>query len=87
MRLDKYLKLSRLIKRRTEAKKACLASCVKVNDRIAKAGEEIKPNDRIEIDFKNRILIIKINEIPRGNISIGQASSLYKIIKEIKKED
>jgi len=87
MRLDKYLKLSRLIKRRTEAKKACLAGCVKVNHRIAKAGEEVKPTDKVEIDFKNKILIIEINEIPTGNIPNCQVSSLYKIIKEIKKED
>jgi len=42
MRLDKYLKISRIIKRRTEAKKACIAKCVKVNQQIAKAGDKIK---------------------------------------------
>lgn len=85
MRLDKFLKLSRLIKRRTEAKKACQGGYVKINDKIAKAGDEIKISDRMEIEFKDRFLMVEIIQIPAGNISIHQASSLYRIIKEIKK--
>jgi len=54
MRLDKFLKVSRLIKRRTEAKKACLAKCIRINNRIAKAGDEVKIGDEIEINFANK---------------------------------
>ncbi|MEA2021927.1 MAG: RNA-binding S4 domain-containing protein [Candidatus Caldatribacteriota bacterium] len=88
MRLDKYLKISRIIKRRTEAKKACLAKCVKVNQRIAKAGDEIKMNDEIEIRFSSKIIRVKVLEAPLKNIPAKHASSLYKILEEIiKKED
>ncbi len=87
MRLDKFLKVSRIIKRRTEAKKACLAKCIKVNDRIAKAGDEVKTGDKIEINFATKILQIKIIDIPLKNIPVGKANSLYEVIKEIKKEE
>jgi ribosomal 50S subunit-recycling heat shock protein len=87
MRLDKFLKVSRLIKRRTEAKKACLAKCVRINNRIAKAGDEIKIGDEIEINFANKILQAKVLDVPLKNIPAGKASSLYEVIKEIKKEE
>ncbi|MEA2087763.1 MAG: RNA-binding S4 domain-containing protein [Candidatus Caldatribacteriota bacterium] len=86
MRLDKFLKVSRLIKRRTEAKKACLAKCVRINGRIAKAGDEIKIGDEIEINFTKKILQAKVLVVPLKNIPAEKASSLYEIIKEIKKE-
>jgi len=87
MRLDKFLKVSRLIKRRTEAKKACLAKCVRINDQIAKAGDEIKIGDEIEINFANKILQAKVLDVPLKNTPAGKASSLYEVIKEIKKEE
>ena len=87
MRLDKYLKISRIIKRRTEAKKACIAKCVKVNQQIAKAGDEIKINDEIEIRFPSKIISIKILKVPLRNIQAKQATSLFEIIKEIKRNE
>jgi ribosomal 50S subunit-recycling heat shock protein len=86
MRLDKFLKVSRLIKRRTEAKKACLAKCVRINGRIAKAGDEIKIGDEIEINFTKKILQAKVLVVPLKNIPAEKASSLYETKKEIKKE-
>ena len=87
MRLDKFLKVSRLIKRRTEAKKACLTNCIKVNNRIAKAGDEIKTGDELEINFTNKILRAKVIGVPLKNIPAEGANSLYEVIKEIKKEE
>ena len=87
MRLDKFLKVSRLIKRRTEAKKACLARCIRVNDRIAKAGDEVKIADEIEINLTNKILRVKVLEVPLKNILAKQAVFLYEVLKEIKKEE
>ncbi|MEA3454170.1 MAG: RNA-binding S4 domain-containing protein [Candidatus Caldatribacteriota bacterium] len=87
MRLDKFLKVSRLIKRRTEAKKACLAKCIRINNRIAKAGDEVKIGDEIEINFTNKILQAKALDVPLKNIPAEKASSLYEVIKEIKKEE
>ena len=87
MRLDKFLKVSRLIKRRTEAKKACLAKCIRINDRIAKAGDEVKITDEIEISLTNKILRVKVLEVPLKNILAKQAVFLYEVLKEIKKEE
>ena len=54
MRLDKYLKVSRIIKRRTVANEACDAGRVMINDRLAKASAEVKPGDVITIQFGNK---------------------------------
>ncbi|HZK11213.1 MAG TPA: S4 domain-containing protein [Atribacterota bacterium] len=87
MRLDKFLKVSRLIKRRTEAKKACLAKCIKINNRIAKAGDEIKIADEIKINLTTKIIQVKVLDVPLKNIQTKQAITLYEILKEIKKEE
>ena len=65
MRLDKYLKVSRLIKRRTVANEACDAGRILVNDKVAKASLNVKPGDIIEIQFGNRntkVEVLSINE-------------------------
>jgi ribosomal 50S subunit-recycling heat shock protein len=82
LRIDKFFKLSRIIKRRTEAKKACDSGSVMLNGKNAKAGDNVKPNDKIKIFFRHKILEIEVLEIPTGNISIADSSRLYKIIKE-----
>ena len=87
MRLDKFLKVSRLIKRRTEAKKACLAKCIRINNRIAKAGDEVKITDEIEINLTKKIIQVKVLEVPIKNIQVKQVFSLYVVLKEIKKEE
>lgn len=63
MRLDKYLKVSRLIKRRTVANDACDAGRVKVNERVAKASTDIKVGDRIDIEFGNKSVSVEVTEI------------------------
>ena len=60
MRLDKYLKVSRIIKRRTVANEACDAGRVSVNGKPAKAGLEIKAGDIIEIKFGNNITKVEV---------------------------
>ena len=63
MRLDKYLKVSRLIKRRTVANEACDAGRVSVNGKPAKASVEVKVGDIVEIGFGNRPVRVEITEI------------------------
>ena len=63
MRLDKYLKVSRLIKRRTVANEACEAGRVSINGKPAKASAEVKVGDIIEIGFGNRQVKVEITEI------------------------
>ena len=63
MRLDKYLKVSRLIKRRTVANEACDAGRVSVNGKPAKASVEVKVGDIVEIGFGNRQVRVEITEM------------------------
>ena len=60
MRLDKYLKISRLIKRRTVANEACDAGRVMINDKVAKAGNEVKVGDKITINFGNKDVSVRV---------------------------
>jgi len=84
LRIDKFLKISRVIKRRTEAKYACENNCIRINGKIAKAGDSVKIFDKIEIQFRHKILVIEVLRIPESNIPISSASQLYQIIKEEK---
>ena len=63
MRLDKYLKVSRLIKRRTVANEACDAGRVSVNGKVAKASVEVKKEDIIEIRFGDKTVKVQVTEI------------------------
>lgn len=63
MRLDKYLKVSRLIKRRTVANEACDAGRVLINGKVAKASQEVKIGDTIEIQFGQKAVKVKVTEI------------------------
>ena len=60
MRLDKFLKVSRLIKRRTVANEACDAGRVMINDKVAKAGNEGKVGDKITINFGNKDVSVRV---------------------------
>ena len=79
MRLDKYLKVSRLIKRRTVAKEVCDAGRVLVNERPAKAATEVEPGDRIRIGFGTRQLNVEVVAVAE-NIKANQAQELYRIL-------
>ena len=74
MRLDKYLKVSRLIKRRTVANEACDGARVKVNGRPAKASCDVKVGDRLEIQFGQRTLaveVLQVSEAVRKDDAVG----------------
>ena len=79
MRLDKYLKVSRLIKRRTIAKEICDGGKVKINGRVAKAGSDVKVGDRLEIGFGQKQLIVEILEI-KETVKADEAKNLYRLI-------
>ena len=81
MRLDKFLKVSRIIKRRTIANEACDAGRVLVNGKVARASYDIKVGDIIEIEYSNRVEKVEVLIIPTGNVSVQDASSLYKEIE------
>ncbi len=80
MRLDKFLKVSRLIKRRTVANEVSETGRVSVNGNPAKPAKQLKEGDIIAIEYANRILEVKVVKIPTGNVSVQQASELYEIL-------
>ena len=82
MRLDKFLKVSRLIKRRTVANEVSEMGRVFVNSSPAKPAKQLKEGDIITIEYANRNLSVKILKIPTGNVSVQEASSLYEILSE-----
>ena len=79
MRLDKYLKVSRLIKRRTLANEACDAERVKLNGRVAKAGTEVKVGDMIEIRFGANTTKVEVTSVAE-HVSKDGAKELYRMI-------
>ena len=77
MRLDKYLKVSRIIKRRTVANSACDAGRVTINDRPAKASSEVKEGDILCVSFGNRELKVKVTDV-RETVKKEEAVSMYE---------
>lgn len=88
MRLDKFLKVSRVIKRRTLAKEVCDKGRVSVNGQIAKAGTNVKEGDEIVIRFGQKIVTIRADAI-KDTTRKEEASSMYTVVSEefIKEEN
>lgn len=63
MRIDKYLKVSRLIKRRTLANEACETGHVSINGKVAKPGSEVKVGDKIEIRFGSNLTTVEVTSV------------------------
>ncbi|GHV11481.1 hypothetical protein FACS1894219_02690 [Clostridia bacterium] len=80
MRLDKYLKVSRLIKRRTVADDACSAGHVSVNGKVAKSAHEVKEGDIIEIRFGAKLLKARVLEV-KEHVLKGAAADMYEILE------
>ncbi|MDO5294760.1 MAG: RNA-binding S4 domain-containing protein [bacterium] len=79
MRLDKFLKVSRLIKRRTVANEACDAGRVLVNDKVAKASVNVKTGDIIEIQFGNKSVKVEVLDVA-DTVRKEEAKDLYKYL-------
>lgn len=77
MRLDKYLKVSRLIKRRTVANEACDNGRISVNGRVVKASYEVKIGDRIEIAMGTRTVAVEVVQVA-DNVRKDDAGAMYK---------
>ena len=81
MRLDKYLKVSRLIKRRTVANEACDAGRVSVNGRPAKASVEVKVGDIIEIGFGNKLVKVEVLDVAE-TVRKDDAKELFRYLSK-----
>ncbi len=80
MRLDKYLKVSRIIKRRTVANDACDAAHISVNGRVAKASYDVKEGDVLEISFGQRQLKVRVVSV-KDSVAKADAASMYEMIE------
>lgn len=81
MRLDKFLKVSRLIKRRTVANTVSEMGRVFVNGNSAKPAKQLKVGDIIEIEYSNHTEKVEVLIIPTGNISVQESGTLYRVIE------
>ena len=79
MRLDKYLKVSRVIKRRTVANEACDAGRVMINGKVAKASTDVKEGDIVEIQFGTNPLKIEVLTV-KETVKKEEAKEMYKIL-------
>jgi ribosomal 50S subunit-recycling heat shock protein len=79
MRLDKFLKVSRLIKRRTVANEVSDLGRVFVNGNAAKPSKHLKEGDIIKIENPNRTISVRVLKIPQANVSVQEAPSLYEV--------
>ncbi|MBQ3077552.1 MAG: RNA-binding S4 domain-containing protein [Clostridia bacterium] len=80
MRLDKYLKVSRIIKRRTVANDAASGQRVSVNGRVVKPAYDVKVGDVIEIAFGERVLKVKVLAVPE-HVRKEEAAALYEVLE------
>ncbi len=87
MRIDLFLKLSRVVKRRSQAKELCDEGVVRINGKVAKSSKEVREGDVVEIDSVMRYLKFKVNRVPTGkNVSKKEARELIEIQEDIKKD-
>ncbi len=80
MRLDKFLKVSRIIKRRTVAKVVVDGGKAKLNGKVAKAGTEVKEGMELELEYYNKYFKFKILKVPLGNVSKEKTSELVELL-------
>lgn len=86
MRLDKYLKVSRLIKRRTLAKEVSDQGRIKINGQTAKAGSNVAVEDELEIRLGNRIIVVKVTGLTE-HANKENAKTMFEVLNEEKIQD
>lgn len=80
MRIDKYLKISRIIKRRTIAQEACDKGRVTINDKVAKSGTQVKVGDQIEINFSGKSVKYEVLGV-KEYVKKEDTEALYRILE------
>ena len=85
MRLDKWLKVSRLIKRRTIAQMACDQGRVFINEHPAKSATELKVGDLVHLELGSRALTVRVSLVPQGNVAAQDAANLYEKVEKLRR--
>lgn len=86
MRLDKYLKVSRVIKRRSVAKEIADKGRISINGKIAESSTDVSVGDELVINFGNKTLTIRVNEL-KETTKKDEAEGMYEVVSEEYKED
>ena len=86
MRIDKYLKVSRLIKRRTVAKDVCVGEKISINGRTVKPSAEVKIGDRVTLELGNHVIEVQILATP-NSVKANEAQTLYELIRDERKTE
>jgi len=86
VRLDVFLKTSRLVKRRTVAKEACDKGRIGLNGRPAKAGAEVRPGDLVSLDYGPRVVTVRVVGVPPGPVPRAAAGSLYELVSDVRRD-
>lgn len=86
MRLDKFLKISRIIKRRSVAKEVADKGRIQINGKLAKSSSDVKVGDQLKIQFGNKTMEVKVNELHESTKK-KDAQKMYEIISEIRKQN
>ena len=86
MRLDKFLKISRIIKRRTVAKEVADKGRIQVNGKLAKSSTDVKVGDQLRIQFGNKVLAVAVEELHESTKK-DDAAKMYRIISETRVEN
>ncbi|SFH81416.1 RNA-binding S4 domain-containing protein [Pisciglobus halotolerans] len=86
MRIDKFLKISRIIKRRTVAKEVADKGRVQINGTVAKSSSTVKVGDEITIVFGNKTLVVKVEKLQESTKK-DEAKEMYSIVSETYQED
>ncbi len=87
MRLDKFLQATRLVKKRVFTRELCEESRIEHNGNPAKPGRRIAPGDIVTIRFPRRLLVLKVAQVPWGNISSKEAHLFYEVLEDRPMED
>lgn len=87
MRIDLFLKQSRIIKQRDAAKKACDRGMVFISGRSAKPGHQVGAKDIVVVEWPHRRLEFEVLDVPAGNVSKGRAQSLYVVLSDERSGD
>ena len=86
MRIDKFLKVSRLIKRRTVAKDVCVGEKIQINGRVVKPSAEVKVGDRVTLEMGNHVIEVQVLATP-NSIRANDAQTLYELIRDERKTE
>ena len=88
MRLDQFLRTSRLVLRRTVAQELCEAGAVSINGSTARSSRAVHPGDQINIKRRDRSLTVRVNAVPATKqVSRVEAPALYEVLSDVKSDD